>query len=122
MADAHEQALEELEHACFQIVALVGNARSCFLEAISKAEQGDFEGAQASIAEGDKSFNEGHSAHLALLQREANGEQLPFRIILLHAEDQLMSAEGFRILADTFIALYRKIQHADTPHSVSKGE
>ena len=30
-------------------------------------------------------------------------------MILMHAEDQLMSAEAFRILADEFIALYKKI-------------
>ena len=30
-------------------------------------------------------------------------------MLLMHAEDQLMSAEGFRILADEFIALYKRI-------------
>lgn len=30
-------------------------------------------------------------------------------MILMHAEDQLMSAEAFRILADEFIELYKKI-------------
>ncbi len=39
-------------------------------------------------------FNAGHDAHMKLLQQEASGEELPFRIILLHAEDQLMSAEA----------------------------
>lgn len=101
-----ETTLEELELACFQIVALVGNARSCYLEGIDLAEAGDLEGARAKLDEGDGSFHEGHDAHLSLLTREANGEQLPFRIILLHAEDQLMSAEAFRIIAERFIKVY----------------
>ena len=46
---------------------------------------------------------------MKLLQQEASGEELPFRIILLHAEDQLMSAEGFRILAERFITVYQRM-------------
>ncbi|MFR6523911.1 MAG: PTS lactose/cellobiose transporter subunit IIA, partial [Lachnospiraceae bacterium] len=30
-------------------------------------------------------------------------------MLLMHAEDQLMSAEAFRILADEFITLYKRI-------------
>ena len=30
-------------------------------------------------------------------------------MLLMHAEDQLMSAESFRILADEFIVLYKRI-------------
>ncbi|HIU04726.1 MAG TPA: PTS lactose/cellobiose transporter subunit IIA [Candidatus Coprousia avicola] len=97
---------EQLELSCFQLVALVGNARSCYLEAIDLAEAGDFEAARVKLDEGDASFHEGHDAHMQLLTREANGEQLPFRIIVLHAEDQLMSAEAFRIIAERFIKVY----------------
>ncbi|HJG31405.1 PTS lactose/cellobiose transporter subunit IIA [Collinsella sp. An271] len=110
MAEDAQQTLEQFEMACFQIVAQVGGARSCYLEAISHAEGGDFEGAQKLIEEGDVAFNAGHDVHMGLLQREASGEQLPFRIILLHAEDQLMSAEGFRILAERFITVYRQMR------------
>ena len=61
------------------------------------------------IDEGNVVFNAGHDAHMKLLQQEASGEELPFRIILLHAEDQLMSAEGFRILAERFITVYQRM-------------
>ena len=31
-------------------------------------------------------------------------------LILMHAEDQLMSAETFRIMAEEFIEVYKKIE------------
>lgn len=108
MPEMEQNELEQLEMQCFQIVAQVGSARSCFLEAVDKAEQGDFEGAQQLLDEGDKQFCAGHETHRSLLQVEAEGRSLPFRIIILHAEDQLMSAETLRIVAVKLIAVYRK--------------
>ncbi len=43
------------------------------------------------------------------LAMDANGEISNGYMLLMHAEDQLMSAESFRILADEFIALYKRI-------------
>lgn len=103
------KAIDQFEMTCFSIVAQVGSARSCYLEAITCAENGDFEAARKLIDEGNVVFNAGHDAHMKLLQQEAGGEELPFRIILLHAEDQLMSAEGFRILAERFITVYQRM-------------
>ena len=44
-----------------------------------------------------------------LLTMDANGEISNGYMLLMHAEDQLMSAEAFRILADEFITLYKRI-------------
>ena len=41
---------------------------------------------------------------------DANGELSGGLMLLMHAEDQLMSAENFRILASEFIELYQKIE------------
>ena len=109
MSEIKQEAIDQFEMTCFSIVAQVGSARSCYLEAIACAENGDFEAARKLIDEGNVVFNAGHDAHMKLLQQEASGEELPFRIILLHAEDQLMSAEGFRILAERFITVYQRM-------------
>lgn len=99
----------EIEQAAFQIIASVGSARSNYIEAIHQAEAGDFEAAEKLIAEGQEMFVMGHDAHFGLVQKEAQGEQSEFALILMHAEDQLMSAEGFGILAKEFVSVYKKI-------------
>ncbi|OCN03840.1 PTS cellobiose transporter subunit IIA [Erysipelotrichaceae bacterium MTC7] len=100
--------MEGLELVCFQIISNVGGARSCFIEAIQHAKAGDYEKAQESISEGEKFFTEGHHAHAKLIQQEASGELDKVTLLLLHAEDQLMSAEAFKILANEFIDVYKR--------------
>ena len=34
-------------------------------------------------------------------------------LLLIHAEDQLMSAEGFKIIAEEMIAAYRRIDELE---------
>jgi PTS system cellobiose-specific IIA component len=100
--------MEGLELIAFNIISAVGTARSCYIEAIHKAKAGDFKSAETLIGEGDTVFNEGHKSHAELLQEEANGSRGIVNLLLLHAEDQLMSAEGFKIIALEFIDVYKK--------------
>ena len=104
--------MEGLEMAAFQIIAAVGSARSLYIEAIDLASEGNFDVARAKIKEGEEAFNGGHQAHGELLTKFANGELPPMDILMTHAEDQLMSAEAFGILANKFITLYEKLLKA----------
>jgi len=101
--------MEGLELIAFQIISSVGGARSCYIEAIQKAKAFDFEGADKLIEEGKGYFNEGHHAHAKLIQQEANGDQNDISLLLIHAEDQLMSAEAFAIIAVEFIDVYKRM-------------
>lgn len=99
-----------LELISFQIISAVGTARSMYIEAIELAKQGKIEEARKMIKEGEEAFVQGHSAHAELIQKEAGGESVQTNLLLIHAEDQLMSAEAFQIIATQFIDLYESIK------------
>ena len=99
--------MEGIELISFKIIAAVGEARSSYIQAIREAKKGNFEKADALIEEGSKVFIEGHHAHSELIQQEANGEPIVPTLMLMHAEDQLMSADAFKIIAQEFIDVYR---------------
>ncbi|BBK63053.1 PTS lactose/cellobiose transporter subunit IIA [Amedibacterium intestinale] len=99
-----------LELISFQIISAVGTARSMYIEAIELAKQGKIEEARKMIKEGEEAFVQGHSAHAELIQKEAGGESVQANLLLIHAEDQLMSAEAFQIIATQFIDLYESIK------------
>lgn len=101
--------MEGLELVSFQIISAVGTARSLFIEAIQEAKAGNFEAAEQKMQEGSEMFTEGHHAHAGLIQQEAAGNPTTVSLLLLHAEDQLMSAEGFKIIATEFIDLYKSL-------------
>ena len=99
-----------LELISFQIISAVGTARSMYIEAIELAKQGKIEEARKMIKEGEEAFVQGLSAHAELIQKEAGGESVQANLLLIHAEDQLMSAEAFQIIATQFIDLYESIK------------
>ena len=102
--------MEGLELICFQIISTVGTARSLYIEAIQEAKAGNIEKARELVKEGEAVFVEGHKAHAGLIQQEASGEKVEVQLLLMHAEDQLMSAEAFKIIANEFIDLYEKVR------------
>lgn len=99
----------EMETSCFGIITYVGTARSCFINVIQCAKKGDFQEADALISQGDEAYTQGHHIHADLLTLDANGKLEHGGLILMHAEDQLMSAETFRVLAEEFIDVYKKM-------------
>ena len=101
--------MKPLEEIAFEIISSVGSARSSYIMAIDLAEEGKVEEALESIEEGKEFYNEGHKAHKELLTLLANGELPSIDLLLAHAEDQLMSAETFGILAERFVKLYKKL-------------
>ncbi len=101
--------MERMDLLSFQIISKVGTARSMYIEAIQAAKNGNFKGAEELITEGALLFTQGHHAHAGLIQQEANGDKIEFSLLLMHAEDLLMSAEAFKILAEEFIDLYQRL-------------
>jgi len=101
--------MNELELICFEIISNVGVARSSYINAIDEAGKGNIDKANQNIKEGTESFLLGHHAHAKLIQKEAAGEEVKVSLLLLHAEDQLMSAESFKIVAMKFIAVYQEL-------------
>lgn len=99
----------DLEAVCFQIITNVGAARSCFVMAITAAKEGKFAEANELVTEGGQHFAKGHEEHLTLFASEVPKEFTAEHILLIHAEDQLMSSESFRILATEFIDLYKRL-------------
>ncbi len=104
-----DEEMNPIQLISFEIISTVGTARSNYIAAIDEASEGHFDEAEKLIQEGKDIFNEGHSAHAELLTKMANGELEYTDLLLTHAEDQLMSAEGFGILAEKFVKLYKKM-------------
>ncbi len=102
--------MDGLELICFQMITAAGGARSSFIEAIQQAKAGDIEAAKKSMEEGEEMFVEGHKAHGQLIAKEADGKGETPNLLLVHAEDQMMSAETFQILANEFIDLYTQLK------------
>ena len=100
---------EKMQMAAFQIIASVGAAKSLYVEAMYASRVGNFEESEKKIKEGDKIYAEAHGHHFELVQEEAKGTDLPFSLMLMHAEDQLLNTETIKIMAIEIVELRRSI-------------
>ena len=105
MAEMTEQ--EELQ--VFQLITAAGSAKSTFMEALYKAKEGKYDEAEKLFKEADGYFVEGHHAHTAMIEAEGQGVETTVRLVLAHAEDQLMSAELTKTMVEEMIALDKKL-------------
>ena len=87
----------------FSVIANVGSARSMYIEAIHLARNGAIKEARERMKEGELLFVEGHGSHLKMFGEELSVEDLRYIPLLMHAEDQLMSAETLKIVCEEMI-------------------
>lgn len=102
-----------MQGVAFQIIATVGEAKSLYVEAVYLSRLSKFDEAEKKMAEADKVFAGAHSYHFDLLQKEASGVELPFSLLLMHAEDQMLNTETVKLMASEMIELRREIVQAN---------
>ena len=103
----NESAETSPEMIAFGLIAQAGDARSKAYEALAVAKQGDFEQAKELIAQAEASVLEAHNIQTALLSKEASGDHTDVNVMLVHAQDHLMTAILAQELITEMIEMYR---------------
>lgn len=100
--------MNDVELICFKMISALGAARSSFIEAMKVSRLGQFEQAQRLITEGENYRIQGHDVHFELLQKDSEKHLDKLPLLLIHAEDQLMSVEVLQIMAEELLATHQK--------------
>ncbi|MGG3479950.1 PTS lactose/cellobiose transporter subunit IIA [Peribacillus frigoritolerans] len=101
---------EDLSESSFQLILHSGNARSCAMEAIALQKQGKSSDAQDKLKEAEQEFVAAHKIQTALIQQEVNGENFDIPLLLIHAQDHLMTSMTTKDLAIEIVELHEKTQ------------
>ncbi len=100
----------DIEEVVFHIIGFAGTAKGLAYEALAKAEEGDFEGASKLLSEADENFEEAHKVQTSIIRDEVDGEKIEFSLLLIHAQDHLMTALEARNLIEKMIRMYKQIK------------
>lgn len=103
----NESAETSTEMIAFGLIAQAGDARSKAYEALAAAKKGDFEQAEKLIAQAEASVLEAHHIQTSLLAKEANGDHTEVNVMLVHAQDHLMTAILAKELIAEMIEMYQ---------------
>jgi PTS system cellobiose-specific IIA component len=103
--------MEELENGpemiSFGIIAHAGDARSYAFGALAAAKAGNFEEAEALLKQSNDAAVEAHHMQTELLINEANGDKTPVDVLLVHAQDHLMTSMLAVELIKELIEIYK---------------
>lgn len=100
--------MEELELVSFQLISNVGDARSSIFEALKASREERFEDADKFMVEADEALLKAQDSHSSLIMKEASGEKVEVSLLLMHAEDQLMTTEMLKAMAKEMILTHKK--------------
>lgn len=101
--------MDGIELIAFDIISNVGMAKSLAIEALRDVREGKYDEAEKKMNEVSEYLVKGHHAHTSLIQKEAAGEKVEFSLIIMHAEDQMMSAETIKSLVEEMIEMFKQL-------------
>ncbi|MHA6533150.1 PTS lactose/cellobiose transporter subunit IIA [Paenibacillus sp. BAC0078] len=101
--------MDEYQEIIMGIITNSGIAKSKAMEAIALAQEGQAEQALERLKECKDELVEAHKSQTRLIQQEAGGTAHEVTLLMVHAQDHLMSAITTKDLAGHIVELYSRL-------------
>ncbi len=101
----------EMESVIFSLIINSGQSRSMAFEALQNAREGNFEEAKKLLKESSQKSLEAHKIQTELIQKESKGEVVGVSLLMVHAQDHLMTSMLARELIEEIIFLHEKVEN-----------
>ena len=99
---------ERVQAISFEIIGYAGNAFSYFYEAVEEMLAGYKEKAMELYELGDQEMTKAHKEQTELLVSEARGEKVDTNVILIHAQDHLMTTILYERIAKQMMRIMER--------------
>ncbi|OYD06795.1 PTS lactose/cellobiose transporter subunit IIA [Paludifilum halophilum] len=99
-----------IEQDIFEIITHAGNARGLAYDALKAAEDFQFDRADSLIKDSEEELGKAHETQTRLIQSEINGSQYEKSLLLIHAQDHLMTAASEQKLVEHMIRIVKKLK------------
>ena len=95
------------EQMNFMLILHSGNARSKVIQAIREYRDNRIAEADQLLDQAEEDLKVAHQIHFKMVQQEASGEKIEFALLLMHAEDHLMSTLSMKELVKELLELFK---------------
>ena len=99
----------DLEETVMGLIINAGMSRSLCFEALRQARAGQFAEADDLLRQAAEAANAAHGVQTRLIAADEGEGKIPVTLILVHAQDHLMTAMLARELVTELIELHRKL-------------
>jgi Phosphotransferase system cellobiose-specific component IIA len=98
-----------MEEIIMNLIVHSGEVRSYSMEAIQCAKSGNVPKAKELIRIAEKELSQAHNVQTSLIQNEANGEKTEISLLMVHAQDHLMTSMTLKSLAVEIIDIHEEL-------------
>ena len=99
----------DLEETVMGLIINAGMSRSLCFEALRQARAGQFAEADDLLRQAAEAANAAHAVQTRLIEADEGEGKIPVTLILVHAQDHLMTAMLARELVTELIELHRTL-------------
>lgn len=100
----------DIELVAMELVGNAGEARSLAFEALSEAKKRNFEKAEELLKKSKEASLKAHHTQTELICSEADGNKMEIELLMVHAQDHLMTSILARELISEMIELYKELE------------
>ncbi|API93399.1 PTS mannose transporter subunit IIA [Virgibacillus pantothenticus] len=102
-----------LEMEIFAIISHGGDAKATAYKALELAYDGAFNDAEQTLKESQEQLTKAHNTQTKLIQQEINGEEVNMSLLMVHAQDHLMTSISEISLIEQMIKMLQRIQRLE---------
>lgn len=99
---------DDLQIVAFEIILHSGEARTMIHEGLDLMREGKLREAEKKIEDSNKELLEAHKSQTSLLNNYANGDEIVMEIIMVHAQDHLMTTMTLRETSLELLNMYKQ--------------
>jgi cellobiose PTS system EIIA component len=96
------------EQINFMLILHSGNARSKIIQSLREYREGNIEESDSLLTQAEEDLRHSHEIHFKMVQKEASGEKVEFALLLMHAEDHLMSTLTMKELVKEILDIFKQ--------------
>ena len=101
---------DELEAAVMELIINAGESKSCAMEALNAAKAGKWDDVDSLMASSLAASKAAHKVQTALIGMDEGEGKVPVNLIMVHAQDHIMTAMLAKDMIEEFINIHRLLQ------------
>jgi PTS system cellobiose-specific IIA component len=108
-----ESPIQDLEETVMELIINAGESRSCAMQALYAAKAGKWDEVDGLLEESTAASKRAHVVQTSLIGMDQGSGKVPVNLIMVHAQDHIMTSMLARELIEELIAVHRKFQQQD---------
>ncbi|MFD1067626.1 PTS cellobiose transporter subunit IIA [Oceanobacillus locisalsi] len=101
---------DQIQSVAFDIILHSGSSRTMIHEAFKMMRNSEFKNAADKLEASNEELLSAHQSQTDLIQQYTSGEDINMEIIMVHAQDHLMTTMTLREVALEMLHLYERLE------------